>query len=211
MPRPAQITPDGVVEAIREAETPFVSTGELAEYFDVTRQAVRDQREQLADDPRIEVGKVSNNTVFYISDGPQLPETTEQGRPPGQDRGGAEGDTDDPGARSEAAEGDTPLRPNGRGFQFERKHDSLTVVESTLLAVVVLLGSATLLAVVGGLIDQLVYNWFPFDLLAADGFVVAAWVAGTMMLVATVALLAVVVNVADRLQYHVEEILGVTA
>jgi len=69
MPRKPTITPDGAVAAIREAEQPFVSTGELADHFDVTRQAVRDRKERLSEDPRIEVGMVSNNTVFYLSAG----------------------------------------------------------------------------------------------------------------------------------------------
>ena len=67
MPRTPTVTADGAVEAIREAETPFASTGQLADHFDVTRQAIRDQRDRLATDPRIEIGSISNNTVFYLS------------------------------------------------------------------------------------------------------------------------------------------------
>jgi len=68
MVRKPTINSDGTVKAIRQAETPFASTGELAEYFNVTRQAIRDQRDRLATDPRIEIAAVSNNTVFYLTE-----------------------------------------------------------------------------------------------------------------------------------------------
>lgn len=67
MGRIREITAEGTVEAIRSGDEPFASTGDIADHFDVTRQAVRDQQDRLAADERITVGTVSNNAVFYIA------------------------------------------------------------------------------------------------------------------------------------------------
>lgn len=67
MGRKPIVTADGVVEAIQQSPRPFASTGDLAEHFDVTRQAVRGKRDRLESDGRIEVGRVSNVTVFYLN------------------------------------------------------------------------------------------------------------------------------------------------
>lgn len=71
MPRKPTVTVEGTIKAIKHSDTPVVSTGALADYFDVTRQAIRDQRERISNDPRIDRGEIGNNTVFYISESHQ--------------------------------------------------------------------------------------------------------------------------------------------
>lgn len=83
MPRSPTVTADGTVEAIRSSETPFASTGDLADYFDVTRQAVRERRELLNGDPRIKVGKIGNSTVIYLADDDPIDSKVEM--PPGEE------------------------------------------------------------------------------------------------------------------------------
>jgi len=67
MPRGKAVYLDGVVEAIRVADRPFVSTGELAEHFDVTRQTIRDNLDRIKDDERIEVTRVNRSSFFYFA------------------------------------------------------------------------------------------------------------------------------------------------
>lgn len=203
------VSADNVVEVIRDTATPYATTTDIAEGLDVTAQTIRNNAAMLEQDDRIRKGKVGQSSVYWVGDAPEATVPPKEEGSSGREGDRDHGDEPEGESGSKAAEEEARARTDGGRLQFERKHDTLTVVESMLLGVVLLSGSATLLAVVGGVIDQYFYNWFPYNLLAADGFVVAGWVAGTMMLVATVALLVVVANVADTLQYHVEERLGV--
>ena len=62
------MTGDAVVELIRNDERGFAGTGDIASHFGVTRQAVRNRREELRHHPDLAVTKVGKTTVFYIDD-----------------------------------------------------------------------------------------------------------------------------------------------
>ena len=63
------MTGDAVAELIRNDERGFAGTGEIADHFDVTRQAVRNRREELRHHPDLGVDKIGRTTVFYTTDG----------------------------------------------------------------------------------------------------------------------------------------------
>lgn len=124
MPRSPTVTADGTVEAIRSSETPFASTGDLADYFDVTRQAVREQRERLRGDPRIKVGQIGNSTVFYLADdhpiGSKVAEGQENEGRSGEDTakelGGIDGAADSSRGVGEI-EGEDPINPKTEAIE----------------------------------------------------------------------------------------------
>jgi predicted transcriptional regulator len=61
------MTGDAVAELIRNDERGFAGTGEIADHFDVTRQAVRNRREELRHHPDLGVDKIGRTTVFYTT------------------------------------------------------------------------------------------------------------------------------------------------
>lgn len=67
MGRKRLIKSNEAIEAIEKLNQPFASTGDLAEHFDVTRQAIRDSIGRFEANPEIKIGDVGNSTVFYLS------------------------------------------------------------------------------------------------------------------------------------------------
>jgi len=75
-----------VVDAIRDASRPFVTTSDIAEHLDVSAQAVRDNAADLSQHDEIEKGKVGQNSVYWLAERESPPERvtpdTEPPEPP---------------------------------------------------------------------------------------------------------------------------------
>lgn len=60
-----QFTDEKIVEFVREHEDPVVTATELAEYFDVTRQAVNYRLDKLDDDSALESKQIGASAIGY--------------------------------------------------------------------------------------------------------------------------------------------------
>lgn len=62
-----KISDDQILRVIEDHRAPAVGVTDIADEFDVTRQAIYERLENLADDGLVEKYKVSRDTVWYLS------------------------------------------------------------------------------------------------------------------------------------------------
>jgi len=76
------VTPKSVAETIEVDEKPFVSSGDVADRLDVTKQAVRNHHDELKESHLLEHGKVGRQTVFWQVEDETPAEVQETPSPP---------------------------------------------------------------------------------------------------------------------------------
>jgi hypothetical protein len=88
-----RVSGDAVVDLLadltRQAEKPYATTTDIAEGLGVTPQTVRNNASEIADDPRINKGKVGQSSVYWLADpsernGREAEEPGAPGNPPGR-------------------------------------------------------------------------------------------------------------------------------
>jgi hypothetical protein len=71
------VTGDRVADLLEEVDRPFVDSVDIAEYLDVTPQAVRNKHEKLAEAPQLESGDAGQTRVYWLAKN----DTPEQAEP----------------------------------------------------------------------------------------------------------------------------------
>jgi hypothetical protein len=82
VPRDRVVTPDSVAEAVAAVDRPFASTGDLSDRLGVTKQAIRNRHDELAESSRLEHGKVGRQRVYWLSERETAPSAVENTAPP---------------------------------------------------------------------------------------------------------------------------------
>lgn len=74
MGRKQLVTAERTVEVLESADRPFASTNDIAEGLDVTPQAVRNNREELAECDDLCSAKVNRGVLYWLPSGEEPPE-----------------------------------------------------------------------------------------------------------------------------------------
>jgi len=67
VPRKAIVTGERVAELLEEVDRPFVDSVDIAEYLNVTAQAVRNNHQKLAESPQLESGDAGQTKIYWLS------------------------------------------------------------------------------------------------------------------------------------------------
>jgi len=144
MPRERLVKGKRVADAIRESDRPFVTTGDIAEYLDVTAQAVRNNANHLADHDEIEKGRVAQSSVYWLAKDGKPTEVAEASEPP------------EPPEKEYS--GDAATHNESKGILerlFASSDDGMPVPAITLLLLGIVLPLMALSRLLDGAVDRL--------------------------------------------------------
>ncbi|MDS0284764.1 hypothetical protein [Haloarcula onubensis] len=68
MPRKKVVRGERVADCLKDADRPFVTTTDIADYLGVTPEGVRNRTDEIERHDEIERGSVGNSTVFWLAD-----------------------------------------------------------------------------------------------------------------------------------------------